>query len=263
MAGEYPIKGELVLTNVERVTDHGAFVRLEEYGNKQGIVSLREFSPKWVKNPRSYLKEGQKAVLKVLRINTERGHIDLSLKEVNDNERRNKLKDFKLNIRVTKLMEHIAKEMGRKPEDLYKLFGDRLAAEYGSLYDAFAHVSNGGEDLKSYIPDAKLRESMIKAIRENIKPTLVSVRGFITLYSEASDGIDIIKSSLIAGENAFPKAIKGTITYVSTPLYRIDVTAEDYKTAEKAMKECYDAVEKHGRSKGAIVEFARELKKAF
>jgi translation initiation factor 2 subunit 1 len=261
MAKEYPERGELVLADVERVTDHGAFVRLGEYGSKQGIVSLREFSPKWVKNPRDYLREGQKAVLKVLRVNMERGHIDLSLKEVNDNERRNKLKDFKLEVRVSKLMEHMATALGRKQDELNRLFADKLAADYGSLYEAFSHVSNGGDDLKSYIPDAKLREAVIKFIRENIKPTLVSVRGFIELYSEAPDGIDIVKGSLAAGEKAFPKGLKGSITYVSTPNYRIDVIAEDYKVAEKAMRDCYDAVEAHARPKGAFVQFARELKK--
>jgi translation initiation factor 2 subunit 1 len=261
MGNEYPIRGELVLVNVERLTDHGAFVRLEEYGNKQGIVSLREFSPKWVKNPRDYLREGQKAVLKVLRVNTERGHIDLSLKEVNDNERRNKLKDFKLEVRVQKLMEHMSKAIGKTPDELDKLFAAKLVADYGTLYDAFSRVSNSTEDLKSYIPDAKLRESIIRFIRDNIKPTLVSVRGFIELYSEDSDGISVVKSALVAGGKVFPKGVEGTITYVSTPYYRIDVTTEDYKTAEKAMRDCYDAVEKDATSKGAFVAFSRELKR--
>jgi len=262
MGKDYPERGELVLADIERVTDHGAFVRLGEYGNKQGIVSLREFSPKWVKNPRDYLREGQKAVLKVLRINTERGHIDLSLKEVNDNERRNKLKDFKLDLRVQKLVEHIGKNLGRKPEELQMLFGSRLVADYGSLYLAFSNVSNGVEDLKSYIPDAKLREQVIAAIRENIKPTLVSVRGFINLYSEASDGISVVKDSLAEGEKTFLQGTSGMISYVSTPYYRIDVTAGDYKSAEKALKDCYDAVEKYAKAKGAFVAFERELKKA-
>ncbi len=256
----YPEKGELVLTTVERVTDHGAFVKLDEYGGKQGIVSLREFSPKWVKNPRSFLKEGQKAVLKVLRINTERGHIDLSLKEVNDNERRNKLKDFKLEIRVVKLMEHMAAGVGKTKEELNKLFGERLATDYGTLYDGFAQVSNGKEDLSAYVPDAKLREELIKRIQETIKPTLVSVRGIITMFSEDSDGVDVIKGVLAAGKSALTKGMEGEISYVSPPNYRIDITAGDYKTAEKALKDCYDAMEKYAASKGVKAQFARELK---
>jgi len=256
----YPERGELVLTTVERVTDHGAFVKLDEYGGKQGIVSLREFSPKWVKNPRSFLKEGQKAVLKVLRINIERGHIDLSLKEVNDNERRNKLKDFKLEIRVVKLMEHMAAGVGKKKEELDKMFGERLAADYGTLYEGFAQVSNGKEDMKAYVPDAKLREEVIKRVRETIKPTLVSVRGFVTMFSEDSDGVNIIKGALAAGKAAIAKDMEGEISYVSPPNYCIDITAGDYKTAEKALKDCYEVIEKYAASKGVKTQFAKELK---
>ncbi len=256
----YPERRELVLATVERVTDHGAFVKLDEYGDKQGIVSLREFSAKWVKNPRDYLKEGQKSVLRVIRVNTERGHIDLSLKEVSENEKRNKLKDFKLEIRVGKLMEHMAAKMGKKPGELHKMFGDKLVEDYGSLYEAFAAVANGRDDLKGYIKDEKLRLAVIQAISETIKPTLVSIRGFVTLHSEAGDGIEAIKSALTAGQKTFPEGIKGEITYVKAPNYRIDVTADDYKKAEKALKDCYETVEKQLGSKASF-EFSRELKK--
>lgn len=255
---EYPEKRELVIATVERVTGHGAFVRLDEYGSKQGIVSIREFSAKWVKNPRNYLREGQKAVLKVLRVNRDRGHIDLSLKQVNDNERRNKLKEYKLEIRVVKLMEHLAEQFGKKPADLYKMFGDRLIADYGSLYEAFAAVVNGKEDLKAYVKDDRLRENMLKIVSESIKPTLVSIRGFVTLSSEAGDGVGVLKDALAAGEAAFPEDVEGSITYVAAPDYRIDVTADDYKTAEKAMKSCAEAIERRAGSKGAEFSFSRE-----
>jgi translation initiation factor 2 subunit 1 len=259
---DYPNNGELVIATVERVQDHGAFVHLDEYGNKQGMVSIREFSQKWVKNPRDYLKEGQKAVLKVQRVNPEREHIDLSLKAVNDNERRNKLKEFKLNIRIEKLMEYLAKEYKKKPEELYKLFGDKLIEDYGGLYDAFAEVANDKEDLKSYIADDKFRAEVIKNIQENIKPTFVSIKGYISLFSEAGDGLDIVKVALQEGEKALPKELECKITYVAPPNYRIDIISEDYKSAEKAMKTCYDAIEKYASSKGAQIEFSKKLIKA-
>jgi translation initiation factor 2 subunit 1 len=261
MADNYPDKGELVLAKVERVMGYGAFVRLEEYDNKQGMVSIKEFSRKWVKNPRDYLKEGQKAVLKVLGANSERGHIDLSLKAVNDNERRNKLKEFKLEIRIEKLMERLAERMKTSKEELYKLFGDKLVDDYGSLYAAFADVANGNEDLKEYITDSALRSEVVKAVDESIKPPLVSIKGFVELSSDSSDGIEIIRESLLAGEKTF-EGIDGSIGYVAPPNYRIDITTEDYKSAEKAMKDCYDAIEKHAASKGAEVHFSKTFKKA-
>lgn len=257
---EYPEKGELVIANVERVAGHGAFVNLEEYENKQGIVSIREFSQKWVKNPRDYLKEGQKAVLKVLRVNPERGHIDLSLKAVNDNERRIKLKEYKLNIRVNKLMEYFADQLGKKTDDLYKLFGDRLIDDFGTLYDAFISVANSKEDLSSYIPDDKIREDLIKAIHENIKPTLVTIKGYVTLSSSDPRGVTKVKEALILGKGAIPEDVEGKISYVSSPKYRIDIIADDYKTAERAMKECYESIEQYAEKNDMEFSFDRKLK---
>jgi len=256
---EFPERGELVIVTVESVSSQGAFVRVDEYGGKQGIVSIREFSPKWVKNPRDYLKEGQKSVLKVLRVNSERGHIDLSLKDVNESEKRNKLKDFKLEIRVQKLMSHLAIALKKKEDDLYPLFADKLFEKYGSLYDGFSQVSNDKEDLK-YVKDEKLRQEIIRLIRDSIKPTFVSIKGFVSISSQDGEGIKKIKDALTVGEKTLGE--KGTISYVSSPNYRIDITADDYKNAEKIMKECYDSIEKAALSSGIKTEFAKELKKA-
>jgi len=256
---KYPTRGELVIVTVESVGSQGAFVRLDEYGGKQGIVSIREFSPKWVKNPRDYLKEGQKSVLKVLRVNVERGHIDLSLKEVNENEKRNKLKEFKLEIRVGKLMTHLADLLKKKESELYTLFGNKLLEDYGSLYDGFSQVSNSKEDLK-YIKDEKLRQEIIRLIREGIKPTFVSVKGFVSISSQDGDSIEKIKNALLTGEKFLGE--KGTLSYVTPPYYRIDVTADDYKNAERIMRECYEVIEKQADSEGIKTEFTKEPKKA-
>lgn len=262
MENRYPERGELVICTVERVVGYGAFARLDEYDNKQGMVSIKEFSRKWVKNPRDYLKEGQKAVLKVLRVKPDRGHIDLSLKAVNDNERRNRLKEYKLNIRINKLMEHFAKQFGKKVDDLYALFGDRLVEDYGSIYDAFTAVANGEDGLEEYIPDEKLRENVVQGIRDSIKPTLVSIRGFVSIHSDSGDGLALLKEALSKGKENFPEDVKGSISYIAPPNYQIEIIANDYKLAEKAMKDSYDAIEAFARANDMESEFHRELKKA-
>jgi translation initiation factor 2 subunit 1 len=262
MEDRYPERGELVICTVERVVGYGAFVRLDEYDKKQGMVSIKEFSRKWVKNPRDYLKEGQKAVLKVLRVKPDRGHIDLSLKAVNDNERRNRLKEYKLNIRINKLMEHFANQFGKSTEDLYGLFGNKLVEDYGSIYDAFTTVANGEEDLEKYIPDEKLRKDVVQGIRDSIKPTLVSIRGFVSIHSDSNNGLELLKEALAKGREGFSEKAKGAISYIAPPNYQIEITANDYKLAEKAMKKSYDAIEAFAKSNDMESEFHRELKKA-
>jgi translation initiation factor 2 subunit 1 len=256
---EYPEKGELVVANVEQVTGYGAFVRLEEYGNKQGIVNIRDFSLKWVKNPRDYFKEGQKTVLKVLRINKERGHIDLSLRNVNEAERKNKLRDFKMGKRVEQMMLILAERIGKPLGELESKLNEPLLDEYESIYDAFLAVSAGREDLSKYVKDPKEREEIVKFISESIKPPEVTINSYFSIKSEDSNGVSLIRDAIKTGESALNDA-NAEISYISSPIYRVDVTSEDYKTAEAAMKECMDAIDKYARTQSMDFMQSRDRK---
>ena len=255
----YPEKGELVVANVEQVTGYGAFVRLEEYGNKQGIVNIRDFSLKWVKNPRDYFKEGQKTILKVLRVNKDRGHIDLSLRNVNEAERKNKLRDFKMGKRVEQMLAIIAERIEKPIEHLDTELGEPLLEDYESIYDAFLAVSAGHEDLSKYVKDIKEREEIVKFISESIKPPEVTINSYFSIKSEEGNGVSFIRNAILAGESALDDT-NAEISYISSPIYRVDVTSEDYKMAEAAMKECMDAIDKYSKSKNMAFMQSRDRK---
>ena len=84
---EWPERRELVLATVKNVENYGAYVTLEEYGDKRGFLHRNEISTSWVRNIRNHVREGQKLVLKVLRVDPNKGHIDLSKKRVSKRER--------------------------------------------------------------------------------------------------------------------------------------------------------------------------------
>ncbi len=46
----------------------------------EGLLHVSEISSSWIRNIRDFVREGQKMVLKVLRVDLEKGHIDLSLR---------------------------------------------------------------------------------------------------------------------------------------------------------------------------------------
>ncbi len=78
----YPEIGDLVVATVTRVVDYGFYVKLDEYAGIEGLVHIQEISTTWVRNVRDHAREGQKLVLKVLRVNPQRNQIDLSLRRV-------------------------------------------------------------------------------------------------------------------------------------------------------------------------------------
>ena len=78
---EYPEVGDLVIATIETVVTYGVYANLDEY-NKRGLLHISEISSSWIRNIRDFVREGQKVVLKVLRVSLEKGHIDLSLRRV-------------------------------------------------------------------------------------------------------------------------------------------------------------------------------------
>ena len=70
--------GDVVTGVVQRVADYGAFVRIGKGLN--GLVHISEISDKLVKDPRDFVKEGDKVQVKILSISSTERHLGLSLK---------------------------------------------------------------------------------------------------------------------------------------------------------------------------------------
>jgi len=85
-----PEVGDLVVATVTRIVDYGAYVKLDEYQGIEGLVHIQEISSTWVRNIRNHAREGQKLVLKVLRVNLQRNQVDLSLRRVTGREKTEK-----------------------------------------------------------------------------------------------------------------------------------------------------------------------------
>jgi len=88
---EMPEQGEIVLATVTKVMDHGAYVTLDEYDNIQGFLHISEIAPGWIRSINRFVKDGEKKVLLVKKVNLKRGDIDLSLKQISKDQKKQKL----------------------------------------------------------------------------------------------------------------------------------------------------------------------------
>ncbi len=133
---EYPEEGDLVVCTVQTVKDFGAFVSLDEYGGKEGFIHIAEVATGWIKYIRDYVREGQKTVCKVLRVDKAKGHVDLTLKAVNEHKRREKIQEWKNEQKAEKLVGIVAQRLGMTVEKCYEEFGDDLSDTFGTVYRA-------------------------------------------------------------------------------------------------------------------------------
>ena len=76
--------GQLVTCTITKLTDFGAFARLDE--DIEGLVHISELSDEHVEHPSEVLKEGQEVALRIIRIDVSRQRIGLSLRRVEEEE---------------------------------------------------------------------------------------------------------------------------------------------------------------------------------
>ncbi|MEM2916357.1 MAG: S1 RNA-binding domain-containing protein [Candidatus Woesearchaeota archaeon] len=247
-----PQEDELVLCTVTAVQYHSVFCTLDEYG-KTGMIHISEVAPGRIRNIRDFVKEGKKIVCKVLRVNPEKGYIDLSLRRVNENQKRQKLNQIKQEQLAEKIIEHVARQHLKKPEEVYLALTKELVPKYGGLFPTFEEVSQDRLDLSKFI-DKKLAEDITAAIKQRITAKKVTIDGDLTLLTYAPNGIELVKDALKKAEATPGKPI---IRYKGAGTYHVAVTSDDYKNAEKMLKAAVDAALEAAKAHKIQASFAR------
>jgi translation initiation factor 2 subunit 1 len=230
---EWPDAGEFVVCTVTHVEDFAAFVELEEY-EKEGFIPLREVASGWIKYIRNHVREGQKIVCKVLSVDRRRKRIDLSLKDVNEHQRRGKIKAWKNEKKAAMWLNHVSKVEKMSDTELEGL-ALKLLDAYGSTYAAFLAVADHGKEALVDAVGERYAARIYDVARENIKIPPVRVTGYLDLTCSSPDGIDVIKKTISEMMKSY-EGEKIEISYVGAPRYRLQVEALDYKKAETLLR---------------------------
>lgn len=257
---EWPERRELVLATVKDVTSYGAYVTLEEYGDKRGFLHRNEISTSWVRNIRNHVREGQKLVLKVLRVDPDKGHIDLTKKRVSKRERIEKIYMFKHERKAETLLHITSERLKQSIEDIVREAAIPMEEKFGDVYTALEEASRQGPEplLKIGVP-TDIAQSLAELAQERIKTRLVEVKGTLHLTSTKADGLGLIKKSLRAAQTTpTPGSAKIRIYTITPPKYRLKVEAEDYKQAEKILGKASDNALKTIIKVGGEGSFQRE-----
>ena len=230
----FPEEGELVVGTVVKVENFGAFVKLEEYPGKEGFIHVAEVAPGWVKYIRDYVRENQKLVTKVMSVHTKKGHIDLSLKQVNEHQRREKIQLWKNEQRAEKLFELIAERSGLTPDQAWE--------EFSTLYGSLAEVALNSNILADEGFEGVWTENFIQVAQDSIVPPTVEIRGYFKLGTTAPQGVDVIREALKLADLVEDDEITITVQYLGAPRYGVQVKALNYKDAEEELRLAQDRV---------------------
>ncbi|MEK6922855.1 MAG: S1 RNA-binding domain-containing protein [Nanoarchaeota archaeon] len=253
-------EGELVVCIVKKILPHSVFVDIEEYENKEGMIHISEVSPGRIRNLRDFVREGKTIVCKVLRVHEDKGHIDLSLRRVSLPQRKNKEEEYKQEQKAEKLVFGVVNELKMTLKDFYDNIGYHVMEKYGGLNAFFKVVLTNGDKAFSGIKGNKqLIDTLCARIKEKIKLPEVVIEAKLKLMSKDPEGIDRIKSSLEKTmELAKHKKYKLSLSYISAPFYRLRISSDNYKNAEKSLQEVIDGLLGYGKSNNVSVEWERK-----
>jgi translation initiation factor 2 subunit 1 len=95
---------------------------------------------------------------------------------------------------------------------------------------------------------------------EKIIPPRYEVGALVEVSSRSPEGIEQVKKTLLAAADS-PSA-EVHISYAGAPRYRVRITADDYKQAEKAMDAVLEKI-KDGVGKHDAFSFKREISRKY
>jgi translation initiation factor 2 subunit 1 len=251
----FPEDGEIVFCTVTKIQYHAITVQLDEYDGGSGLIPISEVSPGRIRNIRDFVEEGKKVVCKVIRVDPERGHVDLSLRRVNDSQKRGKTEAIKQEQKAEKIVEILAEKIKRPAIDVYKDISVEILKQYPWLYMAFEDVVEKGLSLEKFGIKKELASELENVVKEKIKPKKVEIIEKISIKTYDENGLELIKNSFAKLKQLDPNI---DTSYLGGGNYRMLIVAKDYKKAENLLEEAKKLMSKQIDAKKAVVVFARQ-----
>ncbi len=255
---QWPEPGDLVIATIKTVMDYGVYPDLDEYG-KRGFLHISEISSSRIRNIRDFVRENQKMVLKVLRVDTEKGHIDLSLRRVTKRERIEKVKSWKRDRKAEAILSEVAEKAQMSKEEAYQKVGAILEEKYG-LYDGFEKaLKNGAKSIVEIGIPEELATIIVQVASDRIKVKTVQVKGVLEVRCSRPNGVKCIQEAFKSAKK-LQQTKDATIEFsvIAAPKYRVEVSADTWKRAEELIEKVGEKVVGKISDLGGHGEFKRE-----
>lgn len=253
---QYPDIEEIVMVNVTEIGEMGAYVTLLEYDDIEGMILLSELSRRRIRSINKLVRVNKTEVVMVLRVDKEKGYIDLSKRRVDPEDvgrcedRYNKAKQ------VHSVLRHIASSYNKTLEEMYQLIGWPLYKKYGHAYDAFkAAISENEEPIFEGLDiDAEMQSSVLTYVKRRLAPQPVKIRADLEVTCFNYEGIDAIKEALLVGEATGPPEAPVKIKLIAPPLYVMTTMTLDKEHGISILNKSIEAIGEAIKANGGSMD---------
>lgn len=238
---EYPEEGELVVIEIKDVNPHSVYAEMEGYEH-EGMIHISEVSRSWVRDIKKHVKEGEKEVAQVLKVDKDKEQISISLKRVNDKQKREKMQEWKKEEKAEKLLKKVGEELGKDEEELYEKVAFPFQKKFDGTFNGFEKALVDKEKVEEVLGN-DIFKAVEKVAKENISTKNAEMESVMNIEVPGSDGIETIRKALDVGE-------KAEVSYLSAPKYKIKAWGLNRSKCKKKMKETVKDIREEIESNG-------------
>ena len=267
---KFPKEGEFLIAKVTEVENQYVYVDLIDYEGlpseetARGMIHISEISSRWIKNIRNFVRIGQRIVLRVLRVDQEKGHVDMSLRRVNSAQKEIRLKEWKYAVKFENLLQFLTETEGidLNLDEAYELIGFPVLDNFHTYQEAIENLKENGEELLTDLEGVtdEFKTTLLKIVNENVEISTVNITGKVKLSFNSENGIDHIQESLLEALKVIDsKETRNiSISYQAAPLYRLEVVTKDYLDAENILSDALEIIEQKAQLYNGTFEFIRD-----
>jgi len=246
---DFPEINEVVYCKVKKVYSNSIMLELVEY-NKEGVMVVSEVAPGRIRNIRDYVAENRSIICKVIRVNRNKSHIDLSLRRVTLREKKEKIESIKKEEFAERIYKDIASKLGITKDKLFEKTYEDIFNKYNSVYDTLESIVTEKESIDIFKKlNKEEKEIFLGELKNYIKPKKITIKRDILVYSEES--INEVKKFL---ENSLKKLDErnSQLTYLAGGKYQLKVTHKDKKIASRNIETFLEDLEKEKKKYNVV-----------
>jgi len=241
---EFPEIDDVVMVQVRSIAEMGAYVALLEYNNVEGMILLSELTRRRIRSVNKLIRVGKQEVCMVLRVDREKGYIDLSKRRVSAEDVQKCDERFQRSKAVHSIVRHVSEVMHVDMETLYYKTAWPLYKKFGHAYEAFCAAITDADSIfnEELMPglNSDLRGAMLDNIAKRLTPTAVKIRADIEVTCFGYEGINAIKGALLKGVELGSEELPIKIKLVAPPLYVMLCSALDKTKGIALLKEAIE-----------------------
>lgn len=245
----FPECDEVVMVNVRQIAEMGSYVNLLEYNKIEGMILLSELSRRRIRSINKLIRVGRNEVVVVIRVDKEKGYIDLSKRRVSSEEILKCEDKFARGKTVNSILRHTAEVLkmttDEEFEDLYEKTAWKIDDKYkkpGYAYDFFKNCVTEPSILDEFDISAEWKDILMSNIKRRLTPQAVKCRTDIEVSCYSYEGIDAIKESLREGLKLSTEDKPVKINLIAPPVYVVTSSSLDREEGVRLLQEVSEKI---------------------